>query len=65
MTRDEDKTTSGGVEQLDEKKRARAARRRSLAEDALNIPNLLTFGRIIMIPLYLWFLDHNTPKNNF
>ena len=65
MTRDEDKTRSGGVEQLDEKKRARAARRRSLAEDALNIPNLLTFGRIIMIPLCLWFLDHDTPKDGF
>ena len=32
-----------------------------MREDALNIPNLLTFGRILMIPLCLWFLDQNTP----
>ena len=27
--------------------------RRSLAQDAVNIPNMLTFGRIVMIPLCL------------
>jgi CDP-diacylglycerol--glycerol-3-phosphate 3-phosphatidyltransferase len=43
----------------------KAARRRSLAEDALNIPNLLTFGRILMIPLCLWFLDQDTPRSGF
>jgi CDP-diacylglycerol--glycerol-3-phosphate 3-phosphatidyltransferase len=41
------------------------ARRRSLAEDALNLPNLLTFGRIVMIPLCLWFLDQDTPRTGF
>ncbi len=40
-------------------------RRKSLAADALNIPNLLTFGRIIMIPLCLWFLDQDTPRSGF
>ena len=45
--------------------RSRAERRRSLAEDALNIPNLLTFGRIVMIPLCLWFLDQDTPRSGF
>jgi CDP-diacylglycerol--glycerol-3-phosphate 3-phosphatidyltransferase len=45
--------------------RARAERRRSLAEDALNLPNLLTFGRIVMIPLCLWFLDQDTPRSGF
>lgn len=45
--------------------RARAIRRRTLAQDALNIPNLLTFGRILMIPLCLWFLDQDTPRSGF
>ncbi len=37
-------------------------RRRTLAQDALNIPNLLTFARIVMIPVCLWFLDQNTLR---
>ena len=45
--------------------RSRAERRRSLAEDALNLPNLLTFGRVVMIPLCLWFLDKDTPLSGF
>ncbi len=44
---------------------ARAERRRSLAEDALNIPNLLTMARVVMIPIFLWFLDQDTPKACF
>jgi CDP-diacylglycerol---glycerol-3-phosphate 3-phosphatidyltransferase len=40
-------------------------RRRSLAADALNIPNMLTFGRIVMIPLCLWFLEQDTPQTSF
>ena len=40
-------------------------KRRPLAEDALNIPNLLTFGRIVMIPLCLYLLDKDTPKSGF
>jgi CDP-diacylglycerol---glycerol-3-phosphate 3-phosphatidyltransferase len=40
-------------------------RRRTLAEDALNIPNVLTFGRIVMIPLCLWLLDKDTPRAGF
>lgn len=43
----------------------RRQRRRSLAEDAVNIPNLLTMARIVMIPLCLWFLDRDTPRDNF
>jgi len=39
--------------------------RRSLAQDAVNIPNLLTFARILMIPLCLWFLDQDTPRAGF
>jgi CDP-diacylglycerol---glycerol-3-phosphate 3-phosphatidyltransferase len=31
--------------------------RTSLRQDAVNIPNLITFTRIIMIPVCLWFLN--------
>jgi CDP-diacylglycerol--glycerol-3-phosphate 3-phosphatidyltransferase len=48
------------------KRRPRRPRvRRSLAEDAVNLPNLLTMARVFMIPLCLWFLDHGTPKDCF
>lgn len=46
-------------------KETRRQKRRSLAEDALNLPNLLTMGRIVMIPLCLLLLDRDTPKDNF
>lgn len=46
--------------------RARRPRvRRSLTEDAVNLPNLLTMGRVFMIPLCLWFLDRGTPRDCF
>jgi CDP-diacylglycerol---glycerol-3-phosphate 3-phosphatidyltransferase len=41
----------------------RAARRRSLKEDALNLPNMLTFGRVAIIPLVLWLIDRGSPKD--
>jgi CDP-diacylglycerol---glycerol-3-phosphate 3-phosphatidyltransferase len=44
---------------------ARVARRRSLASDALNLPNLLTMGRVVMIPLFLALLDRETPRACF
>ena len=50
---------------MTEDSRSRAERRRSLRQDALNIPNLLTMGRIVAIPLCLWFLDQNTPRSGF
>jgi CDP-diacylglycerol--glycerol-3-phosphate 3-phosphatidyltransferase len=40
-------------------------RRRSLAQDALNIPNLLTFGRIVLIPFFVWLLDVPSPVRGF
>src|SRR6201997_1941358 len=49
----------------DDASRSRAERRRSLRQDAFNIPNVLTMGRIVMIPLCLWFLDQDTPKAGF
>jgi CDP-diacylglycerol--glycerol-3-phosphate 3-phosphatidyltransferase len=44
---------------------AKRARRRSLAEDALNLPNLITFARILMIPACLALLQSNTPRGCF
>jgi CDP-diacylglycerol--glycerol-3-phosphate 3-phosphatidyltransferase len=41
----------------------RAMRRRSLKQDALNLPNMLTFGRIAIIPLVLWLLGSGTPQD--
>jgi CDP-diacylglycerol---glycerol-3-phosphate 3-phosphatidyltransferase len=41
----------------------RAARRRSMRDDALNLPNLLTMGRIAIIPLVLWLLQRGSPND--
>jgi CDP-diacylglycerol---glycerol-3-phosphate 3-phosphatidyltransferase len=48
-----------------ELERERREKRRSLYEDALNVPNLLTMARIIMIPLCLWLLNRDTPRDCF
>jgi CDP-diacylglycerol--glycerol-3-phosphate 3-phosphatidyltransferase len=39
--------------------------RRTLWEDARNIPNLLTFARIVMIPMVLVLLDRGSPRDCF
>jgi len=39
--------------------------RRTLAQDAVNLPNLLTFGRIVAIPFFVWLLDVPTPVRCF
>jgi CDP-diacylglycerol--glycerol-3-phosphate 3-phosphatidyltransferase len=39
--------------------------RRTLAEDAVNLPNLLTMARVIMVPACLWFLDQGTQRACF
>ncbi len=39
--------------------------RRPLMADALNIPNLLTFGRVLMIPVFLFFLAKDTKISGF
>lgn len=41
----------------------RKRRRRSLREDALNVPNLLTMGRVVAIPGVLFLLDRGTPED--
>jgi len=40
-------------------------RRRSLRDDAVNVPNALTMMRILLIPVVLWQLDNATPRANF
>jgi CDP-diacylglycerol--glycerol-3-phosphate 3-phosphatidyltransferase len=45
--------------------RSRRSRRRTLREDALNLPNLLTFARIVAIPLVLVLLDRGGPRDCF
>lgn len=40
-----------------------ARRRSSLKQDALNVPNILTMGRVAIIPVVLWLLDRGTPKD--
>jgi CDP-diacylglycerol--glycerol-3-phosphate 3-phosphatidyltransferase len=40
-------------------------RRRPLREDAVNLPNLLTLGRILLIPLVLVLLDRGGPRDCF
>ena len=42
-----------------------AKRRRPIARDALNVPNLLTFARIVAIPFFVWLLDTPTPVRGF
>jgi CDP-diacylglycerol--glycerol-3-phosphate 3-phosphatidyltransferase len=41
----------------------RSQRRRTLREDALNLPNLLSMARIIVIPLVLTLLDRGGPRD--
>jgi len=43
----------------------RAARRHTLREDALNLPNLLTMARVVMIPIVLWLMWLQTREANF
>jgi CDP-diacylglycerol--glycerol-3-phosphate 3-phosphatidyltransferase len=41
----------------------RKRRRRSLREDAFNVPNLLTMARVLGIPIVLLLIDRGTPKD--
>lgn len=40
-------------------------RRTSIREDAINLPNLLTFLRIALIPVVIWLIAQGTPRANF
>src|SRR5512142_268240 len=43
--------------------RARRERRQSILKDAINLPNLLTMGRIAVIPLVILLLDRGKPSD--
>jgi CDP-diacylglycerol---glycerol-3-phosphate 3-phosphatidyltransferase len=36
---------------------------RRLRQELTNVPNLLTYARIAVIPLLLWLVAHDSPKN--
>ena len=37
----------------------------TIRQDAINLPNLLTMLRIVMIPVVLWLMNDGTPEANF
>lgn len=39
------------------------SRNSSLKKDIWNLPNILTMGRIVAIPLILWLIDRGTPRS--
>jgi CDP-diacylglycerol--glycerol-3-phosphate 3-phosphatidyltransferase len=43
--------------------RQRHARRQSILRDAINLPNLLTMGRVAIIPLVIVLLDRGKPSD--
>ena len=43
----------------------KAERRKTLWQDAKNLPNLLTFLRIVMIPAVLLLLSRGSPRDSF
>jgi CDP-diacylglycerol--glycerol-3-phosphate 3-phosphatidyltransferase len=45
------------------RKLVRAERRKTLWEDAKNVPNLLTFARVLMIPAVLVLLSRGAPRD--
>ena len=59
MSSHETENHQGDDDDTGERKR----RRRSLRQDALNLPNLLTFGRVFAIPIVLLLLDRGTPED--
>lgn len=46
-----------------ERREAARKNRKTLWEDARNLPNLLTFTRILMIPVVLFLLGRGTPRD--
>ena len=47
------------------KPRAPLAPRRSIRDDAINLPNLLTMLRVVMIPVVLWLVYDGRPVMNY
>lgn len=42
-----------------------APRRGSLARQALNLPNLITYLRVLAIPAVMWVMSSDSPRNAF
>jgi CDP-diacylglycerol--glycerol-3-phosphate 3-phosphatidyltransferase len=57
--------TAADAPQASSPKADRREQRRSLREDALNLPNMLTMARIVVIPLVLVLLDRGSPRDCF
>jgi CDP-diacylglycerol---glycerol-3-phosphate 3-phosphatidyltransferase len=55
----------GQMTDLSVEKAARLPKVRGLKEDALNLPNILTMFRIVMIPVVMLMLQEGTPAMNF
>lgn len=53
------------IQQKTQLKQLRRMQRRTLWEDAKNLPNLLTFARVLMIPIVLVLLGRGTPRDCF
>lgn len=51
--------------QSEAKPEAKRVRRSTIRQDAINLPNLLTMGRVVLIPVVLWLLADGTPRANF
>jgi hypothetical protein len=43
----------------------RMTRRERLRNELLNAPNLMTLGRIALIPVFLWLLAYESRHNSF
>lgn len=41
------------------------AQRKSLKDELLNVPNLITYVRVLVIPLFLWFTWRGDPFSSF
>jgi CDP-diacylglycerol--glycerol-3-phosphate 3-phosphatidyltransferase len=46
-----------------ERRRERRERRRKLTQDAWNLPNILTYSRVLMIPAVIWFIERGTRRD--
>lgn len=76
MADDQDRPSKSAISKRAERRAQRRAQRQKIREkkraervtlwkDAKNLPNLLTFGRVVMIPVVLFFLSRGTPRDCF
>lgn len=45
--------------------KARSSNKRALREELVNLPNLITYLRILIIPVFLWFVWRGDPVSSF